>query len=86
MLQVLLVKHKFGEGIARGKAFMMFSCFMDFKLLVNLYLTRLGICNRRLWFVDFGLLRYNKCFKFSHVLGKRIVINLILYLFPILII
>jgi len=36
--------------------------------------------------VDFGLLRYNKYFKFSHVLGKGIIVNVILYLFPILII
>ena len=45
MLQVLLVKHRFREGLAWGKAFMMFSCFMDFKHFVNLYLTRLRICN-----------------------------------------
>jgi len=38
----------FAEGLAWGKAFMMFSCFMDFKHFVNIYLTKLGICNRQL--------------------------------------
>jgi len=48
MLQVLLVKHNSGEGLAWGKTFMMFSYFMDFKHFVNIYLTRLEICNRQL--------------------------------------
>jgi len=47
MLQVVLVKHKFREGIAWGKAFVLFSYFMDFKRFVNIYLTRLGVCNRQ---------------------------------------
>jgi len=55
MLQVLLVKHSFGEGLAGGKSFMMFSCFMDFEHLVNIYLNRFRICNRQLvcgfWFI-----------------------------------
>jgi len=48
MLQELLVKHSFGKGLAWGKTFMMFSCFMDFKHFLNIYLTRLEICNRQL--------------------------------------
>jgi len=47
MLQVVLVKHRFGEGLTWGKTFMMFSCFMDFKRFVIIYLTRLGVCNRQ---------------------------------------
>jgi len=42
MLQVLLVKHSFGEGLAWGKAFMMLSCFMDYKHFVNIYLSSVG--------------------------------------------
>jgi len=48
MLQVLLVKHSFREGLALGKSFMMFSCFMDFKHFIKIYLTRPEICNRQL--------------------------------------
>jgi len=51
MLQVLLVKHSFGEGLAWEKAFMMFSCFMDFKHFVNIYLldSEFVIDNYNLW-------------------------------------
>jgi len=47
MLQVLLVRHSFGEGLAwRKSLYDVF--FMDFKHFVNIYLTRLGILNRQL--------------------------------------
>ena len=47
MMLVVLMKHRFEEGLAWGKAFMMFSCFMYFKCFVIIYLTRLGVCNRQ---------------------------------------
>jgi len=47
MLQVVLVKHRFGEGLAWGKTFMMFYCFIDFKHFVISYLTRFIVCNRQ---------------------------------------
>jgi len=47
MLEVVLMKHRFRKGLAWGKTFMMFSCFMDFKRFVIIYLTRLDFCNRQ---------------------------------------
>ena len=54
-----------GGTCAWGKTFMMFFCFMDFKSFVIIYVTKLGVCNRQSQFVDFDLLQYNKCCKFS---------------------
>jgi len=49
MLQVVLVRHSIGEGLA-WKSFYRILLFMDFGYFVNIYFYQSMRCNYKLWF------------------------------------